>query len=43
MVSNVLNMTPEALAEKLLEFRDRYAEDPEYQELRSIFPAEWPM
>lgn len=43
MVSNVLNMTAQELAEKLLQFREQYAEDPEYQELRSIFPEEWPM
>ena len=43
MVSNVLNMTSQELAEKLLQFRDQYAGDPEYQELRAIFPEEWPM
>ena len=43
MVSNVLDMTSQELAEKLLEFREKYADDPEYQQLRAIFPEEWPM
>ena len=39
MVSNVLNMSAQDLAALLAEFRDKYADDPEYQGLRSIFPA----
>ena len=43
MVSNVLHMTPQQLTEALDRFRLEYADDPEYQELRSIFPEDWPM
>jgi len=43
MVSNVLNITSEQLASKLAQFRVTYADDPEYQELREAFPADWPM
>jgi len=43
MVSNVLNLSSEELASKLAQFRVTYAEDPEYQELRKQFPADWPM
>jgi hypothetical protein len=43
MVSNVLNMTSQELVDKLAQFREQYAADPEYQELRAIFPEEWPM
>jgi len=43
MVSNVLNLTPQDLAAKLAAFREQYADDPEYRELRAIFPEDWPM
>jgi hypothetical protein len=43
MVSNVLNLTPQDLAAKLAVFREQYADDPEYRELRAIFPEEWPI
>ena len=43
MVSNVLHLTPQQLAETLDRFRREYGVDPEYQELRSPFPADWPM
>ena len=43
MVSNVLKTTPQQLVETLDRFQREYAEDPEYQELRSPFPADWPM
>ncbi len=42
MVSNVLNMSPEQLEAKLAEFRERYADDPEWKEIRAIFPEDWP-
>ncbi len=42
MVSNVLNMTPAELETKLAEFSERYANDPEWKEIRSIFPEDWP-
>ena len=43
MVSNVLHLTPEQLVAALDRFRRDYADDPEYQELRNPFPADWPM
>jgi hypothetical protein len=43
MVSNVLNLTPQDLAAKLAVFRERYADDAEYRELRALFPEDWPM
>ena len=43
MVSNVLDMTPETLVETIARFRVAYAEDPEYQEVRSALPAAWPI
>ncbi len=43
MVSNVLNMSAQALVGALKGFPDTYAEDPEYQELRRQFPGDWPM
>ena len=43
MVSNVLHVTSEELAAKLAQFCVTYAGDPEYQELRKQFPADWPM
>ena len=43
MVSNVLHMTSEQLVETLARFSLEYADDPEYQELRSPFPEDWPM
>jgi hypothetical protein len=43
MVSSVLHLSSAELVAKLAHFRDAYADDPEYQELRQQFPAEWPM
>ena len=43
MVSNVLKMSSQELANLLIQFREKYADDPEYLELRSVFPADWPM
>ena len=43
MVSNVLKMPADDLVKLLAEFSVRYADDSEYQELRSLFPADWPM
>jgi hypothetical protein len=43
MVSSVLHLTSAELVAKLAQFRETYADDPEYQELRKQFPAEWPM
>jgi hypothetical protein len=43
MVSNVLHISSAELVAKLAQFSETYAEDPEYQELRKPFPADWPM
>jgi hypothetical protein len=43
MVSGVVNMTTEQLVETLARFKAEYADDAEYQELRTMFPADWPM
>lgn len=43
MVSNVLKMSADDLVNLLKDFSARYADDPEYQELRGPFPADWPM
>jgi hypothetical protein len=43
MVSGVVGMTPAELVETLARFKREYADDPEYQELREMFPASWPM
>lgn len=43
MVSNVLNIPQAELVERLERFRVEYADDPEYQELRSRLPADWPL
>jgi hypothetical protein len=43
MVSNVLGLSAQELREKLAQFREIYADDPEYQEARSPFPSPWPM
>jgi hypothetical protein len=43
MVSSALDMSDDELLEALRRIRDENAEDPEYQELRSTLPAEWPI
>ncbi len=43
MVSNTLGMELEQLLETLARFHQELAEDPEYQQLRAAFPADWPM
>ena len=43
MVSNVLKMSAQQLVELIRGFRETYADDPEYQELRGQFPDDWPM
>jgi hypothetical protein len=43
MVSSVVGMTSQQLQETLARFREQYADDPEYQELRQQFPESWPM
>jgi len=43
MVSNVLKMELQELLDALERFRHAYPDDPEYQELRSELPADWPL
>jgi len=43
MVSSVLKMSAVDLVNKLKEFGIRYKADAEYEELRALFPADWPM
>ena len=43
MVSSVLHLTSAQLVVKLEQFRDIYADDAEYQELRKQFPTDWPV
>ena len=43
MVSSALNMSAEELLEVLGRLRRKHADDPEYQELRSTLPADWPI
>jgi hypothetical protein len=43
MVSSVLEMELDELQQTLLRIRQNYTDDPEYQEARSNFPADWPM
>ena len=43
MVSSVVGMTTQQLQETLARFREEYAEDSEYQEIRQQFPDDWPM
>ena len=43
MVSSGQGMQPQELAAALARIRDEYEDDPEYQELRKIFPEDWPM
>ena len=43
MVSSVLGMTAAELATTLREFKQTYANDSEYEQLRRAFPEDWPM
>jgi hypothetical protein len=43
MVSSVVGLSTQQLRETLAGFPAKYADDPEYQEARSPFPADWPM
>ena len=43
MVSSALGIPLEELLQKLERFRTEYAADPEYQELRSALPANFPL
>ena len=43
MVSNVLDMEPEALVAALQHLRAQLAADPDYRKLRADLPADWPV
>ncbi len=43
MVSSAIKMNLQDLLDALERFRHAYADDPEYQELRSALPADWPL
>ena len=43
MVSSVLNLEPDELLQLLQRFARDYADDPDYGELRSELPADWPI
>ena len=43
MVSSALGMPLEELLEKLERFQREYADDPEYRELRSALPEDFPL
>lgn len=43
MVSNVLGLEPDELVRQLAALRAEHAADPEYQQLRSDLPADWPL
>ena len=43
MVSNAIDMTLVDLLATLERLRVEHADDPEYQKLRKVFPADWPL
>jgi hypothetical protein len=43
MVSNYLGVSSQELAGRLLRVREQFADDPEYQALRTAFPDDWPL
>lgn len=43
MVSNSLDMGIQELLDTLERLRREHSSDPEYQELRGEFPADWPI
>ena len=43
MVSSTLDMELDELLETLQRLSGSYASDPDFQELRSALPAEWPL
>ena len=43
MVSSALKMDLQELLDTLERFRRAFGDDPEYQGLRGVLPAEWPM
>ena len=43
MVSNVLDMDQEDLVKLLKSFKTKYADDPEWDEIRAGLPKSWPL
>jgi hypothetical protein len=43
MVSSTIEMDLEELYATLERLRIEHADDPEFQELRRVFPADWPL
>lgn len=43
MVSNVLEMDQQELVKLLKSFKKKYADDPEWKEIRAGFPKTWPI
>ena len=43
MVSSALDMELDELLETLSRLRREHGDDREYQELRAVLPADWPM
>ncbi len=43
MVSNVLDMDQEDLVMQLKTFKTKYADDPEWDQIRAGFPKSWPI
>ena len=43
MVSSALDMNLDELLRTLERLRMQFSEDPDYQELRSSLPADWPL
>ena len=43
MVSNVLEVDQDDLIKQVKTFKKKYADDPEYQTLRSALPKAWPL
>ncbi len=43
MVSNVLDIDQDDLLKQLKSFKTKYADDPEWDEIRGGFPKSWPI
>jgi hypothetical protein len=43
MVSNVMDIDQEELITQLQSFKTKYAEDPEWRDIRAGFPKSWPI
>jgi hypothetical protein len=43
MVSNVLEVDEDDLLKRVKTFKKKYADDPEYKNLRAALPKDWPL